>query len=126
MEATARWRIVEREGGLFVEDEGGAVIAELAVQSGRLGERERANGRLIAAAPEMLELLDPTGSNGTAVEAFGSLSLFLGKLTEGPFNCPMDQMMRITNDLHGWQGFLGEFTGRIEEVLSKVQADRQG
>ena len=126
MEATARWRIVEREGGLFVEDEGGVVIAELAGKGGEITDRERANGRLIAVAPEMLALLAPTGSNGTAVEAFGSLSLFLGKLTEGPFSCPMDQMMRITNDLHGWQGFLSEFAGRIEKVLSKVQEDRQG
>ena len=28
MEATAKWRLVEREGGLFVEDEGGVVIAD--------------------------------------------------------------------------------------------------
>jgi len=124
MEATARWRITEREGGLFVEDEGGVVIAELAGKGGEITDRERANGQLIAVAPEMLALLDPTGSN-EAAEAFGSLSLFLGKLIEGPFNCPMDQMMRITNDLHGWQGFLSEFAGRIDEVLSKVQGDRQ-
>ena len=121
METTARWQVTEREGGLFVEDEGGDVIAELAGKGGEITDRERANGRLIAVAPEMQALLAPTGSKGTAVEAFESLSLFLGKLTEGPFSCPMDQMMRITNDLHGWQGFLNEFAGRIKGVLNKVQ-----
>ena len=125
MEATARWRVTEREGGLFVEDEGGVVIAELAGKGEEITDRKRANGRLIAVAPEMLALLDPTGSS-EAAKAFGSLSSFLGILIEGPFHCPMDQMMRITNELHGWQGFLGEFAGHIEEVLSKVQGDRQG
>ena len=116
MEATARWRLVEREGGLFVEDEGGVVIAELAAESGEPGDRERANGRLIAVAPEMLALLEPKGTKGVA-DALGSLSSFLGILIDGPYHCPMDQMMRITNELHGWQGFLSEFAGRVEEVL---------
>ena len=44
------------------------------------------------------------------------LAQLLEKLSTGPFNLPLDQMMRLTNDLLAWRDYVQTLADKIDSV----------
>ena len=114
------WQIVEKENGLNIEDPQGTCIAQLPKTAA-----QHDNARLIAAAPALLSACqyDP---NRPLPDALRRLAQMLQNLAQGPLHAPLDQIMRLTNDLKTWQEFLLDLADKLEGALQKAGMDPSG
>jgi hypothetical protein len=103
------WQVEKIRDGLTIVDKTGKIIA-------KLPDDEVDNASRLAALPDLLAACQ--GDPGKPLpESLRQLAAFLGNLANGPFSLPLDQMMRLTNDLQGWQVFLKDLADRLEKAL---------
>lgn len=103
------WQVQENRDRLSIVDKTGKTIAEFPGDDGE-------NAMRMAALPELLAACQ-SDTGQPLPEALRQLASFLGNLAAGPFSLPLDQMMRLTNDLQGWQTFLKDLADRFEKAL---------
>ena len=103
------WQVQENQDGLAIVDKDGKIIAALP------GD-DRDNAAQMAALPDLLAACR-NDAGQPLPEALRRLASFLGNLVNGPFSLPLDQMMRLTNDLQSWQIFLNDLADRLEKAL---------
>ena len=106
------WQIQKNDNGFTIVDQDGSTIAEL--PGGKIK-----NAHLLAAAPELLAACTQS-DNASLPDTLRHLAKLQENLANGPFNLPLDQIMRLTNELQNSRAFLGDLADRIESALKKV------
>jgi|GEM_PF-6151756 len=113
------WQVVENQDSYQIIADDHRIIAVVPVHEGQDKATVLAQAHLLCCAPQMATVL--AGEGGELAKKMRYLGDMLGKLTDGPISGPLDQMMRITNELLGWKVFLNEFAGDIDTALPQVK-----
>ena len=65
---------------------------------------------------ELMLLVQRLNALHGQAEKLRELSEFAERLSRGPFNLPLDQMMRLSNELLGWRDELKRISGQLDEL----------
>lgn len=113
------WQVEAHQDGYQIIAEDQQVVAVVPVNATQDKDAAFAQAQLLCNAPQMVTVL--SGEDGELARKMRYLGDMLGKLTDGPISGPLDQMMRITNELLGWKVFLNEFAGDIDQALAQTK-----
>lgn len=108
---SSQWSLQETSSGTVLADPAGRIIAVAP-------DNKIESSRNLQALVDRLNALGPgPGADPLPTEQLRHLAQLLEKLSTGPFSLPLDQMMRLTNDLLAWRDYVKTLADKIEIML---------
>lgn len=114
------WQVKQQNDQVTIQDDSGRTITTL----NTTGIDALADAQILAVAPELLEICE-NDQESTLSDKLRQLARTLDHLACGPIRTPLDQQMRITNELYAWRDYLLDKAKQIETTLQKLNPNPQ-